>query len=209
MPLDTNIERILSRLYSLDEPIAKVKKTLKLKAELFSDKKNQSILIQAFMDYGSIVCTPRDPNCLNCIINKYCKSYKNNKQKLIPYKSSIKIRKRKKFTRAYIFINEKNEILIRKRNSNGMLASMLEVPNDNWVENRKNLVFDSIAIKFRKKIIQKGFVNYPFSHFDLNIEVFYTKVNKNLFQEYKWIKINKINNSGLPTVMKKIIEIAF
>ena len=90
-----------------------------------------------------------------------------------------------------------------------MLASMLEVPNDNWVENRKNLVFDSIAIKFRKKIIQKGFVNYPFSHFDLNIEVFYTKVNKNLFQEYKWIKINKINNSGLPTVMKKIIEIAF
>tara|TARA_Y100001970_G_scaffold110481_1_gene138004 strand:+ start:16364 stop:17404 length:1041 start_codon:yes stop_codon:yes gene_type:complete len=209
LPLDTNIERILSRLYALGGPIVKVKKNLRLKAELFSDKKNQSILIQAFMDYGSIICTPKNPNCLNCIINKYCKSYKSNQQNLIPYKSSIKTKKRKKFTRAYIFINEKNEILIRKRNSNGMLASMLEVPNDNWVENRKNLVFDSVANKFKKKIIQKGFVNYPFSHFDLNIEVFYTKVKKNLFQEYKWINIHKINNSALPTVMKKIIEIAF
>ena len=35
------------------------------------------------------------------------------------------------------------------------------------------------------------------------------KQNKmNLFSDYKWIKKNKIKNSGLPTVMKKIIEFA-
>ena len=48
---------------------------------------------------------------------------------------------------------------------------------------------------------------YPFSHFDLNIEVYATKTKKNNFKKYKWISINKLNKSGLPTVMKKIVNL--
>ena len=206
LPLDTNIERILSRLYALGGPIVKVKKNLRLKAELFSDKKNQSILIQAFMDYGSIICTPKNPNCLNCIINKYCKSYKSNQQNLIPYKSRIKTKKRKKFTRAYIFINEKNEILIRKRNSNGMLASMLEVPNDDWVKDKKLLTADQMVKSLKTKLKPKGLFEYSFSHFDLETEIFYGNIKKSELSCANWIKKSTYSNSSMPTVMKKIVE---
>ena len=207
MPLDANIERIIARIYAFQEPKNKIKKKLIDKSNLFISKNSSTNLIQAFMDYGSLVCSPRKPNCNICSFKYYCLSYKKKIQNTIPLKIKPTTLKRKKYSRAYIFCNEKNEILIRKRDSNGMLASMLEVPNDKWVENKKNLVLDNIANNFKKKIKLKGYLNYSFSHFDLYIEVYFTKVKKNLFKNYKWINRKKINNSGLPTVMKKIIEI--
>ena len=54
----------------------------------------------------------------------------------------------------------------------------------------------------------KGSIEYSFSHFDLKTDVYFKLIKKNQFSSHKWLKKNKINNSGLPTVMKKIVEIA-
>jgi len=208
MPLDANIERILARLYGFTLPVIKIKNELRNKSDNFISTKSSSYLIQAFMDFGSIICTPRNPDCDNCLIQKYCNAFKYNLQDVIPVKLKSKSAKRKKYSRAYIFYNEKNEILVRKRPSKGMLASMIEVPNDNWVINKKSLVIDKIALKLKNKLKSKGLVEYSFSHFDLETEVFFTKVKKDYFADHKWIKKNNIKKSGLPTVMKKIVEVA-
>ncbi len=207
MPLDTNIERILARVYALNQPLIKIKKLLNEKSNNFISKKHSSKLIQAFMDYGSIICTPRHPNCLKCKINKYCLSYQNNIQNTIPVKIKKTKFKPKKFSRAYILINEYNEILVRKRPSKGMLASMLELPNDEWVEKKSLLRRDNIAKKIEKKLIRKGDLSYSFSHFVLYSEIFYKKIRKIDYPTNKWLNINKYSNSQLPTVMKKILEI--
>jgi len=206
MPLDANIERILARLYALNKPLIKIKQTLSENAQLFLSKKNSSNLIQSFMDYGSIICTPRNPNCSICGINKYCLSYQKKIQNTIPVKIKKTKLKPKKFSRAYILINEKNEILVRKRASKGMLASMLEVPNDNWMEKKSLLRRDVIINKIQKKLIRKGELNYSFSHFDLYVDIFYKKIRKIDYPKNKWLNINKYSNSQLPTVMKKILE---
>jgi A/G-specific adenine glycosylase len=207
MPLDANIERILARLYALNQPLIKVKKKLSEKAQLFLSKKYSSNLIQSFMDYGSIICTPRNPNCSICEIKKYCLSYQKKIQNTIPVKVKKTTSKLNKFSRAYILINEKNEILVRKRASKGMLASMLEVPNDDWVEKRSLLQRDVIVNEIPKKLIRKGDLRYSFSHFDLYVEIFYKKIRKFDYPKNKWLNINKYSNSQLPTVMKKILEI--
>ena len=209
MPLDANIDRILARLYGMKLPLLKIKDKLKKKSELFISKKNSTKLIQAFMDYGSIVCTPRNPICEHCLIKSNCEAYNKNLQNLIPFKLKSLLKKRKKYSRAYILYNEKKEILVRKRSSKGMLASMLEVPNDSWVGDKNKLIHDKIFIKLNKKLELKGSIEYSFSHFDLETEVFFAKVNKKIFKDQKWIKKININKSGLPTVMKKIVEVAF
>ena len=206
IPLDANIERILSRLYGLQKPLLQIKKELNEKSNLFISKNFSSELIQAFMDYGSEVCLPRKPKCDKCLISNKCISYKKNLQNIVPIKTKYKIPKIKKYTRAYILYNEKNEILIRKRSPTGMLASMFEVPNDNWEIDKKKLIKDKIALKAKNKMSSKGLVNYSFSHFDLETEVFFINVKKNIFRNQKWIKKNKVKSSGLPTVMKKIVE---
>ena len=48
-------------------------------------------------------------------------------------------------------VNEQNELLIRRRSQNGMLPSMLEVPNDCWNAEKKSLIKDESITNFRKK----------------------------------------------------------
>ena len=125
MPLDANIERILVRLYAIDKPINKVKNKLKDLGKKFISDKYSSNLIQSFMDYGSEICLPRNPKCNICGINKFCQSYKKNLQQKIPFKQKKKSNKPIKYTRAYVIVNEKNEILVRSRPNKGMLALSL------------------------------------------------------------------------------------
>ena len=86
MPLDANIERMLARLYALNKPITQIKKQLDQKSLFFISKKYSSNLIQSFMDYGSLICTPRNPDCENCKIQKYCLAFQQNIQNSIPNK---------------------------------------------------------------------------------------------------------------------------
>ena len=55
-------------------------------------------------------------------------------------------------------------------------------------------------VKLPKKSI------YSFSHFDLYIEAYFTKVRKTKFKNFHWLSLTRINNAGLPTVMKKIVR---
>ena len=88
-----------------------------------------------------------------------------------------------------------------------MLASMLEVPNDEWVEKKSLLRRDEIVKKIEKKLIRRDNFIYSFSHFDLNLEIFYKEIRKIDYPKNKWLNINKYSNSQLPTVMKKVLEI--
>ncbi len=208
MPADANIERILIRLFAIKNPNIKVKDKLRYLANNFVSKKSSSNLIQSFMDYGSSICIPRNPKCYLCKINKFCESYKNDLQTLLPLKLKRKTKKPIKYTRAYVIVNEKDEILVRNRPSRGMLASMLEVPNDSWVENKKLLSQDKILNRIKIKLVHKGSIEYSFSHFDLETDIYFGNVKKNKVFQANWIKKAHYSRSGLPTIMKKIVEVA-
>ena len=208
MPLDANIERILVRLYGIEKPISKIKSKLKDLGNKFISDKYSSNLIQSFMDYGSEVCLPRNPKCDICGIKQFCQSYKKNLQLKIPVKLRKKTIKPIKYTRAYVVVNEKNEILVRIRPNKGMLASMLEVPNDAWVKNKKLLIIDQDIKQIKKKLKSKGFFEYSFSHFDLETEIFYGNIKKARLSNGNWIKKSTYSNSRMPTIMKKIVELA-
>ncbi len=188
MPTDANIERILVRLFAIKKPITKVKDKIKSLANNFVSKKSSSDLIQSFMDYGSLICVPRNPKCDLCKINNICESHKNNLQSILPIKEKKIKKKPIKYTRAYVLINEKDEILVRNRPSKGMLASMLEVPNDNWVENKKLLSHDEIINKIKSKLKHKGSIEYSFSHFDLETDIYFANIKKNKITQASWIK---------------------
>ena len=209
MPLDANIERIFARLYAYNQPLVKIKKKLLEQSQYFLSKKYSSNLIQSFMDYGSLICTPRNPNCSICQIQKYCLGHEKQIQNEIPVKLKKQKKKHIKYTRAYVLVNEKNEILVRTRSNKGMLALMLEVPNDNW-EEKKNLLTKDVLIKKKNlKFKKKGPLLYPFSHFNLSAEIFYSKINKSKFPNQKWLSISNYKSSQFPTLMKKIIEMVF
>ena len=206
LPLDANIERILARLHCIKQPLIKNKNKLKKIASFYISKKSSTNLIQAFMDYGSLICLPRIPICDKCVIREHCKANRENVQNLIPFKPKKRSKKLIKYSRAYVLSNEKNEIIIRKRLGIGMLASMIEVPNDPWVNKKTKLRSDKIIKKIQKKLLLKGKIRYSFSHFDLYVDVFFAKIVKKNYSNVMWLSKNKIYSSGMPTAMKKIVE---
>ena len=206
LPLDANIQRILARLHSIKHPLIEKKNELKKISNLYISKKSSTDLIQAFMDYGSLICLPRNPLCNKCVIQKNCKAYQENIQNFVPFKKNKVFKKIIKYSRGYVLSNEKDEIFIRKRAAIGMLASMFEVPNDPWVINKNELRSDKIVQKIKKKLLLKGKVKYSFSHFDLHVDVFFGKIIKKNYSNVKWLSKRKISSSGMPTVMKKILE---
>ncbi len=208
MPVEANIKRMLARLYGLEQSINLINKKIASLSQYYASKTQSSNLIQAFMDYGSIICVPRNPKCDICIIASKCIANQRKISNIIPKKIKSKKAKIKKYTRAYIIINGSGEILVRRRDPKGMLPSMLEVPNDKWVAEKKLLVRDRSISFFQKKFTRCKPIIYSFSHFDLAIDIYFTKERKKKIKNHDWILLNNIAEIGMPTVMKKIVEVA-
>ena len=59
-------------------------------------------------------------------------------------------------------MNEFNEILVRRRPKKGMLQSMIEVPNDQWVKQKKKLVRNNFIKPF---IGETMIIDIPFKEY--------------------------------------------
>src|SRR6195952_6120448 len=76
MPVDGNIERVVSRLFAFGAPLPQAKPLIQqLAATLLGASENESRAgdsAQALMDLGSSICTPKKPACALCPLNDEC-----------------------------------------------------------------------------------------------------------------------------------------
>jgi A/G-specific adenine glycosylase len=202
--VDANIERVMARIFYLKKPIKQIKKEIKKNAEKLTPKFNNGDYIQALMDIGSLICTPKDPLCNDCPIEKFCITKKKNAVNEIP-KKIIKNDKPVREGIVFWIKNKNNQILLKRRDETGLLPGMLEFPSYNWSKNKINENDKKIlSIKNIKKLNKK--VIHEFSHFKLKLTVYEkNKFNKNRI-DGMWVGIDEINELGLPTLMKKVYQ---
>jgi A/G-specific adenine glycosylase len=76
--VDGNIERVMSRIYAIKEPLPDSKVRLKELAAGLSDerKDHPGDYAQALMDLGATICTPKSPKCMLCPVNDLCEARK-------------------------------------------------------------------------------------------------------------------------------------
>ena len=75
--LDTNVARVLSRLFGIRGNLAKApaqKQLWRLAAAVIPKGRGYDFN-QAMMDFGSMVCTARRPQCPTCCVKDVCRSY--------------------------------------------------------------------------------------------------------------------------------------
>ncbi len=73
--LDTNVIRVLHRVFVASGDPKRQKAQLWLLSEALIPKGKGYDFNQALMDFGATVCTARDPYCLLCPMKTFCKSY--------------------------------------------------------------------------------------------------------------------------------------
>src|SRR6201986_1262089 len=75
MPVDGNIERVVSRLYAVEEPLPQAKSKIHELAATLLGEDRPGDSAQALMDLGASICTPKRPACALCPLNQDCLAY--------------------------------------------------------------------------------------------------------------------------------------
>ena len=177
--LDGNVKRVFLRIFN-SEP-----RNLE---NLFFTKRNND-LAEALMEFGALICRPKEPKCNECNIKKMCSYYKlESKMRL---KKDIKIKIKKYDIFCYLNKNKKR-IALTKNNNLGFL---------------KKFNLPKIKEVSKKNKNWKFLCNYKnaISNKKLNIDLYYKFVSK-IPSDYNWFSLNK-NNEFIPTFTKKIFKI--
>ncbi len=203
--VDGNVERVISRYYSIEEPLPFSKPVIKENATALVPQKRAGDYAQAIMDLGATICTPKSPNCLICPWTDDCAGRKSGVAATLPRKlpkKSIPTR----YGVAYWIENAEGKILLRRRPTKGLLGGMTEVPGSDWTES-KIIDLDSAAPVKATWIKRLGLVEHTFTHFHLEVTVLVTKVKSVKLPDasYRWVPAQNVEAEALPSIMRKIV----
>ena len=106
--LDGNVKRVLSRLFN---------KNIEHAVNSFKTKRNGD-LAEALMEFGALICKPKDPRCDECKIKKKCSYYASDLK--IKFKRKVKIQSKSYDIFCYLKKNKK-QIALTKNNDLGFL----------------------------------------------------------------------------------------
>ena len=176
--LDGNVKRVLTRLFNIN---------IKNAENLFKTKRNGD-LAEALMEFGALICTPKDPRCHECKIKKMCAYYTSESK--IKFKRKKKIQSKSYDIFCYLKKNKK-QIALTKNNDLGFL---------------KKFNLPKVKEASKKNKNWKFLCNYKnsISNKKLNINLYY-KFSSKVPSEYGWYSLNK-NNEFIPSFTKKIFR---
>jgi len=215
MPVDGNIERVVSRLYAVEEPLPQAKPRIQeLAATLLADtragdeKSRAGDSAQALMDLGSSICTPKKPACVLCPLNEDCAARARGDQETFPHKAP---KKSGTLRRGAAFVTTRgDELLVRSRPEKGLLGGMTEVPGSDWLAGQE----DKAALKQVPDLAgvtrwhrKAGVVTHVFTHFPLELVIYTAKAppRTKAPKGMRWVPIVTLAEEALPNVMRKAI----
>lgn len=178
--VDGNVMRVLSRILSIWDDIAKPK-TRKVFEEVVRQiisKENPSYFNQGLMELGALICIPKNPACLLCPVREHCRAFAEGVQKELPVKSKAKAPKMVPIV-AGVLRTEDGKYVVNKRASTGLLANMWEFPNveiGEGIRNHKQQLTDYMKENFSLSVAIDDYVmnvQHTFTHRTWDIFVFY------------------------------------
>jgi A/G-specific adenine glycosylase len=215
MPVDGNIERVVSRLFATEEPLPQAKPLIRqLAATLLGDSRAGDVKsragdsAQALMDLGSSICTPKKPACALCPLNDGCAARSRGDQETYPRKAAKKTGALRRG--AAFVVTRGDELLVRTRIENGLLGGMTEVPGSSWLaaqDDKAALQQAPVLSRVVRWHRKAGIVTHVFTHFPLELVVYTASVPARARAPagMRWVAISTLQDEALPNVMRKVI----
>jgi A/G-specific adenine glycosylase len=215
MPVDGNIERVVSRLFAVEEPLPQAKPLIQRLATTLlgpsragDEKSRAGDSAQALMDLGASICTPKKPACVLCPLNGDCASRARGDQETFPRKAPKKSGTLRRG--AAFVVTRGEELLVRTRPEKGLLGGMTEVPTSSWLAGQD----DKTALKQAPRVSglarwhrKAGIVTHVFTHFPLELVVYTANVTSRTRapEGMRWVPVATLADEALPNVMRKVI----
>lgn len=206
VPVDGNVERVVARLFAVDEPLPAAKAKLRRLAESLAPARRPGDFAQAMMDLGQSICLPRRPHCARCPIARHCRANAGGLAESLPARTRKAAKPLRRGT-AFWLVADDGAVLLRRRADQGLLGGMMEVPSTPWLETP--LDGDDIGrhLPVRARGLRRlpGLVRHGFTHFDLELTVMTGRVvSKRAPAGGVWCPPGGLAGFALPTLMKKV-----
>ena len=174
--MDANAERVIARLFAMEEPLPGAKAKLLALGKSLVPEKRAGDFAQALMDLGAGICTVKRPACGSCPWTDNCVAQRRGIAERLPLKTPKAARPLLRGA-AFVARDAKGAVLLVKRPENGLLGGMLQPPLGPWGEAFPSDKEAAAQAPFRatwKKL--PGIVRHGFTHFELEIEVWAAEV---------------------------------
>ncbi|MBZ5751212.1 A/G-specific adenine glycosylase [Metabacillus rhizolycopersici] len=213
--VDGNVMRVLSRILSIWEDIAKPKarKTFEAATYELISKEDPSSFNQALMELGALICTPTSPSCLLCPVREHCSAFEEGVQTELPIKSKKKKPKPLQMAAAVLY-DQNSNLYIHKRPSSGLLAKLWEYPNveldvttgKTYREQLVDYLQDEYDVKVELSELA-GTVEHIFSHLIWNISIYFGKVKNTPNGDLVPVTETELSKYAFPVSHQKIYQI--
>lgn len=176
--VDTNIARVMKRFFALLNPTNEI---IWKMAESFLNNKSSRDHNLALMDLGSIICTPKTPNCIDCPLKESCLG----KDEPEIYTQT----KKKEYQSLELFygILIRNNKLALTPSTGKMYKNMLELP-----------IVDPIEENFL------GAFKHSYTKYRLNVNLFRIEEYEG---EIVWIDLENFDTAPISSLTKKALKI--
>jgi len=208
--LDGNAKRVISRLFAVSDNPAKSKtEDLLWKiSESLIPKGFSNPFNQALMDLGSMLCTPKTPQCSECPLCDLCRGKISGEPERFPTKTTRK--KIPHIEAISAVLLKKGRVVLIQRPPLGLLGGLWEFPN--WrIENKKDLAKGlrgniNRALGSRARVKNPlGSFHQTYSHFKLTLHVYQCQA-LNGKQKGKWVPIRNLHLFPMSRIHRRIAE---
>ncbi len=195
--VDGNVERVMARLFAVEEPLPDAKPALKALAERFVSPHRPGDWAQALMDLGATVCRPKAPLCLVCPLAADCQALAAGHPETWPRKRRKADRPRR-FGIAYV-IRRGGEVALVRRPPKGLLGGMLALPTSDWSA--------APPAPLGGDWRDLGEIDHTFTHFALTLRVLETE-GEAPEADIEWLPIAEAE-AAMPSVFAKALRQSF
>jgi A/G-specific adenine glycosylase len=208
--VDGNIERVMARLHGVEDALPGAKPKLEKLAQALLPDRRCGDYIQALMDLGAGICTPKSPDCPRCPLEQKCAARAGGIAHLLPRRAPKALKPHRSGT-AFWLETQDGYFLARTRPLNGLLGGMAEIPSTPWTS--EHMPERDIAASAPLPIDWQpvaGVVTHTFTHFHLTMAIRAAGIahgdaaqlpDDNWF----WVKKTEAGAYAFPSVMKKLI----
>jgi len=184
--VDTNVERVISRLEGLTSP---ARSAIERHLLELMQSSQPGDMVQALMDLGATICGPRQPRCDICPIRADCAAHASGRPGDFPTPRQRKPRPNR-YGVAW-WVEREDHVWLVRRPAKGLLGGMAALPGTDWTE-EPPVPGQQLAS-----------VRHVFTHFSLDLAI---ELRGEPVGDGWWHRLHTLREAGLPSLYLKAAE---